>query len=90
MANTKSAKKRALQNERRRVHNRRYSSGSRTAVKNARRLIEAGDYAAAEEAVQNACSLLDRAARKGIIHPNNAARRKSRLVAALHQAQTNA
>ncbi|MGH2544629.1 MAG: 30S ribosomal protein S20 [Ardenticatenaceae bacterium] len=90
MANTKSAKKRMVQNEKRRLRNRRYLSGSRTAVKKARNLIESGDMAAAEDAVRSACAMLDRAASKGVIHPNNAARRKSRLMARLNTAKTEA
>lgn len=81
MANTKSAKKRMIQNEKRRVRNRRYVSGSRTAVKKARVAIEAGEQEAAEQAVVQACAALDRAATKGVIHSNNAARSKSRLMA---------
>ncbi len=84
MANTRSAKKRMRQNEKARLRNRRYVSGSRTAVKKARSLIAAGDPDAASEAVRTACSMLDRAATKGVIHRNNAARRKSRLMAALN------
>lgn len=86
MANSKSAKKRIKQNEKARLRNRRYVSGSRTVVKKARKAIEAGDKAAAETAVQQACAGLDRAATKGVIHKNNAARRKSRLMAALNKA----
>lgn len=86
MANTKSAKKRMLQNEKARLRNRRYVSGSRTAVKKARTAIESGDVSTAEVAVREACVALDRAASKGVIHDNNAARRKSRLMAALHRA----
>ncbi len=85
MANTKSAQKRMRQNEMARIRNRRYISGSRTAVKKARTAIEAGDASAAQEAVRTACAMLDRAASKGVIHANNAARRKSRLMAKLNQ-----
>ena len=88
MANTKSAKKRMIQNEKRRLRNRRYISGSRTAVKKARSLIAAGDLDAAQEAVRSACAKLDRAASKGVIHSRNAARRKSRLMAAFNSAST--
>lgn len=87
MANIKSAKKRALQNPKRRLLNRRYISGSRTAIKKAQSAIEAGDMDVAEEAVREACSMLDRAAGKGVIHPRNAARRKSRLMAHFNQAR---
>ena len=86
MANTKSAAKRALQNEKRRVRNRRYVSGSRTAVKRARTSLNGSDMQAAQTAVSFACSQLDRAAQKGVIHKKNAARRKSRLMAAYHRA----
>jgi small subunit ribosomal protein S20 len=49
-------------------------------------LIAAQDQDAAKEAVTKAVSALDIAARKGVIHPNNAARRKSRLMKKLNQA----
>ena len=56
-------------------------------MKKARILIEAGNLDEAREAVRMATSALDRAAEKGIIHKNNAARRKSRLAQALNQAE---
>ena len=87
MANIQSAVKRARQNEKRRVANRIYRSSSRTHIKTARRLIEAGELEQAELQVSAAISALDRAAQKGIIHKNNAARRKSRLVKMLRNAQ---
>lgn len=83
MANIKSAEKRNRQNEKRRLQNRTWIGGSRTAVKKARTLIEAGDPEAAA-AVAEANRILDKAASKGVIHKNNAARRKSRLMAALN------
>lgn len=87
MANIKSAVKRARQNKKRHVANRIYRSSARTRVKKARHLIEAGDLEQAELQVASAISALDRAAQKGIIHRNNAARRKSRLVKQLRRAQ---
>lgn len=81
MANNKSAEKRIRVNERRRQRNRPYRSACRTLVKKAELAIRAGDNDAAQSAVQNAVSMLDRTAGKGIIHANNAARRKSRLMA---------
>ena len=81
MANIKSQIKRNRQNEKRRQHNRIYRGSSRTFVKKALDTIEAGDKTAAEEAVKTAVKTLDRAAQKGVIHKNNAARRKSRLMA---------
>lgn len=83
MANIRSAQKRARQNVKRRAHNRVQIGGARTAVKKARALIDAGDSGAAD-AVATATQILDRAASKGVIHKNNAARRKSRLVTALN------
>jgi small subunit ribosomal protein S20 len=85
LANTKSAIKRLRSAERRRLRNRVYRGGARTAVKRARRLIDAGHLEEAKEAVRVAVSALDKAAEKGIIHKNNAARRKSRLMRRLDQ-----
>jgi small subunit ribosomal protein S20 len=55
-------------------------SHSKTLVKKAEQLILTGQIKEAESEVVAAISSLDRAAEKGIIHPNNAARRKSRLM----------
>ncbi len=90
MANIKSAKKRILQNEKSRLRNRHYIGGSRKAVKNARTIVDSGDITGAEEAIREACAQLDRAAGKGVIHKNNAARRKSRLMKAYHRARAEA
>ena len=80
MANNKSAEKRIRVAERRRARNRPYISAARTFVRKAEVAIQAGDTEAAATAVGDAISMLDRVAGKGIIHPNNAARRKSRLM----------
>ena len=80
MANTLSAKKRIRQNEKRRQRNQAVQTRTRTYTKRARQALEAGDVAEAEEAVKAAAAQLDRAASKGVIHENNAARRKSRLM----------
>ncbi len=56
----------------------------RTFVRDAQSAIEAGNMAQASEAVRNAVSEIDKAAKKGVIHPNNAARRKSRLMQRLN------
>lgn len=80
MPNTKSAAKALRRSERRRIRNRFWRSTARTFIKKARKLIEAGDLEAAAKAVGDAISVLDRAAAKGVIHKNNAARRKSRLM----------
>jgi len=81
LANNKAAKKRIRVNETKRVRNRPYRSACRTLVKKAELAILDGDQTEADEAVVRAISMLDRTAGKGIIHPNNAARRKSRLMA---------
>lgn len=86
MANTKSALKRVRQNKRRWLRNRIVRSRARTAVKNARELIHQGQVEEARAAVQEAYSALDKAAEKGIIHKNNAARRKARLMGMFNQA----
>lgn len=80
MANIKSQIKRNKQNEKRRVRNRVYAGRARTYIKKARLAIEDGKQEQAAEATRQAISALDKAAEKGIIHKNNAARRKSRLM----------
>ncbi|MEX2425790.1 MAG: 30S ribosomal protein S20 [Thermomicrobiaceae bacterium] len=79
MPNIKSAAKRVDVSERRRQRNRVFISAARTRIRRAEKLIERGDADSAALAVGDATSTLDRAANKGIIHRNNAARRKSRL-----------
>lgn len=80
LANSKSAEKRIRVSERRRLRNRPFRSAARTYVKKAELAIATGDKEAAQAAVLVATSQLDRVASKGVIHPNNAARRKSRLM----------
>ena len=80
MANIKSQIKRNRQNEKRRISNRIYRGRARTFVAKARTAIESENPDAAKAAVFEAISALDRAADKGIIHKNNAARRKGRLM----------
>ena len=83
---TKSAKKQVRKDAKRRLHNRSMRSLCRTNVIKAGRLITSGELEAAREAVTIAVSSLDKAAEKGVIHPNNAARRKARLMKKLNQA----
>lgn len=82
MANHKSALKRIRQNEKRRLFNRDFRARARTLVKKARKNIDATkpDMEAAESAARDAIRDLDKAASRGILHPRNAARRKSRLM----------
>lgn len=87
MANTKSAIKRMRSNERKRRINQVHRSRARTYIKKTRQLIAAGEFDEAEVMASQAASALDRAAQKGVIHKNNAARRKSRLMQQLNQAR---
>jgi small subunit ribosomal protein S20 len=88
MANHKSAIKRIRQNAKRRVYNRVYRTRTRSFVKKAREAIQGSDVAKAVEAAKAAIQDLDKAASRGVIHPNNAARRKSRLMKQLHSLQS--
>jgi len=83
MANTASARKRARQSEKRRQHNASLRSEFRTAVKNVKKAIEAGDKAQAKNVFERAAGVIDSIADKNIIHKNKAARHKSRLAAAI-------
>lgn len=76
MANTASALKRIRSNNRKRIRNRIVRTRTRTAIRAARE----AEPADARAATLAAISALDRAAQKGVIHRNNAARRKSRLM----------
>lgn len=80
MANTASAQKRIRSNERKRVRNKITRTRARSAVKAAVDTVIGTDAAAARKETLVAISELDRAAEKGVIHKNNAARRKSRLM----------
>ena len=71
----------ARTSERRRLRNRSVRRATRTIVANATNSLREQGSEKSEPAVKQALSVLDRAVRKGILHPNNAARRKSRLMA---------
>ena len=77
MANIKSQKKRNLTNAKRAERNKAVKSELKTRVRNATSTIGAEDN---DEHVRLAVKRLDMAASKGVIHPNQAARRKSRLM----------
>ena len=70
-----------------RARNQPLRTRAKTGVRNARRAIDGGDFAAAERSVRSAAVALDKAASKGALHPNNAARRKSRLMKRLAKAR---
>ena len=78
MANIKSQIKRNLQNEKARLRNKAVRSELRTRTKNAVGAAERGEDST--EALRAALKKIDKAASKGVIHKNQAARRKSRLV----------
>ena len=84
LANSKSSKKRIRVAERRRNENKPLRTEARTFVRKAENAIASGDVAAADVATREAVSVLDRVADKDVIHKNNAARRKSRLIAKYH------
>jgi small subunit ribosomal protein S20 len=79
LANSKSAEKRARQDTERRARNVAQRSRVRTSIKKVVSTIKAGDKDQAAVALKEATPVIDSMARKGIIHPNKAARHKSRL-----------
>jgi small subunit ribosomal protein S20 len=79
LANTAQAKKRARQAENNRQLNAGQRSNMRTSIKKVLKAIEAGDKDAAKKAFDEAVPVIDKAAGKGLMHANKAARHKSRL-----------
>lgn len=77
---TRSAEKAHRQSLKRRLRNRAAKSATKTAIKKANDAITSGDLEAAKAAVQEAVVTLDKAAQKGVLHHNNSARHKSRLL----------
>ncbi len=88
MANHKSALKRVRSSKRKQERNRLIRSRTSTFVKKARQALDSGDLESAREATRQAVSELDKAAVKGVLHANNAARRKSRLMKRLAMLET--
>ncbi len=83
MAHSLSQKKRNRQNVVQHERNKALKSEMKTRIRRALDAAESGDAAAAEEALRLAQKRIDKAASKGVIHGNTAARRKARLVAAV-------
>jgi len=81
VANIKSQKKRVLTNEKARIRNKAVRSALKTSIKKVDVAVAAGDKNAALEAANAANRALDKAASKGVIHPNQAANRKSGVMA---------
>jgi len=86
LASTKSALKRIRSAARKQEHNRLFGSRARTYINKTRRLIAEGKIEEARQQAQLAIRTLDKAAEKGTIHKNKAARSKSRLMKRLNQA----
>jgi len=83
MANIKSAQKRARQAVQRRAHNVSLRTAARSAIKDVKKAIAAGDKKAAATALAKSQAVIDRVAGKGVLHKNAAARHKSRLASAI-------
>jgi small subunit ribosomal protein S20 len=79
LANTAQARKRARQAENNRQLNAGQRSNTRTSIKKVLKAIEAGDKDTARKAYDEAVPVIDKAAGKGLMHANKAARHKSRL-----------
>ncbi|HOO11459.1 MAG TPA: 30S ribosomal protein S20 [Bacillota bacterium] len=86
MANIKSAEKRARIAKVRTARNRAYKSAVKTATKKFDAALNSGDVNQAREAFVKAEKQLDKAANKGVIHKNTAARKKSKLAKRLNKA----
>lgn len=84
MANSASAEKRIRQNEEARQRNQKVRSAIRTRINQFEEAAESGDIEAAEEALRNVESQLDRAVSKGVIPRNRASRKTSRLAKRLN------
>jgi len=83
VANIRSARKRIRSDEKKTVRNRAIKSDLNTSIRNARAALLSNEVEASQMEVMSAVSKLDKAADKGVIHRNNAARRKSRLMHSL-------
>ena len=83
MANIKSARKRAKQAVERRVHNMSLRTEVRTAIKNVKKAVAAGNKDAAAKALRESQRVIDRIVAKGVLHRNAGDRHKSRLAHAL-------
>ncbi|WP_419928009.1 30S ribosomal protein S20 [Candidatus Poriferisocius sp.] len=87
MANIKSQIKRNRQNEKRRLRNRAVRSEIITRTRTAETAAQHGDGEETAEAARQAIKRIDKAATKGVLHPNAAARKKSRLMKRLARLQ---
>ncbi len=88
MPSSKSAKKSLRQNVAKRLRNRSFKSNMRTQVRKVREAIAAGEVESSESEFRLAAKHLDKAASRGVIHANSAARTKSRLSKAIKGLKT--
>ncbi|MFC1906048.1 30S ribosomal protein S20 [Chloroflexota bacterium] len=86
MSRNKSAMKRLRSSVKKKMYNKSFKSAAKTYVAQAEDLIFDSQLEEADKAIRMATKALDKAAQKGIIHPNNASRRKSRLVKKYNEA----
>ncbi|MDD3279616.1 MAG: 30S ribosomal protein S20 [Lachnospiraceae bacterium] len=84
MANIKSAKKRVLVTKTKTERNKSIKSAVKTSIKKVDAAVVAGDKTAADQALLDAVSTIDKAASKGVYHKNNASRKVSRLSKAVN------
>ena len=84
MANIKSAKKRILVNRTKVARNKSIKSAVKTSIKKVEAAVAASDKEAANAALLDAISSIDKAASKGVYHKNNASRKVSRLSKAVN------
>lgn len=87
MANIKSAKKRVLTSRVRQERNKAIKSSVKTAIKKVEAAVNAADKDAAAKELLNATSIIDKAAKKGVLHKNNASRKVARLAKMVNNAQ---
>lgn len=85
MANTRSARKRIRQIAKRTLLNKMYRSRMKTAIRRFEEALASDDEARIQETLRRAFKYIDKAAKRGVIHTNTAARRKSRLSRLLNQ-----
>jgi small subunit ribosomal protein S20 len=88
MPNTKGAKKALRRSQRKYVHNLRRKRAMRDAVKHVQKLVQSGKPDEANEALPEAYEAIDKAAKRGVIKDNTAARKKSRLSAFIKRASS--
>ena len=87
LANIKSAKKRVLTSKVRQERNKAVKSSVKTAIKKVEAAVREADKDAAAKELLNATSIIDKAAKKGVLHKNNASRKVARLAKLVNSAQ---